>query len=155
MAVAGETDPGDEFNYVVRTPKAFYFDQGSNTQVQEYLVQGCDLKTYALNTYPAHTPESLRPQCYQLGKALGRWLRNFHAWSAQQPGLRQTVAQNKEMQQLKQMINFGWLLQRVEHHPAVLEKAKATFEKVRDMAAAELEDEDRLQVIHGDFWTGK
>lgn len=73
----------------------------------------------------------------------------------QQPELRHTVAKNQEMQQLKHMINFEWLLQRVEQYPAILEEAKATFEEVKRMAAAELEDENGIQVIHGDFWTGK
>ncbi|RYP10101.1 hypothetical protein DL764_000892 [Monosporascus ibericus] len=155
LAVIGETDPGDEFSYIVKTPRVFHFDEGNNTQIQEYLTQGIDLKTYVLNTYPAHTNKSLRPQCYQLGKALGRWLRNFHGWSAQQPGLRQTLSENKEIQQLKQMINFGWLLQRVEQYPAVLGHARPIFEEVRNMAALELENEDELQIIHGDFWTGK
>ncbi|RYP48852.1 hypothetical protein DL768_005360 [Monosporascus sp. mg162] len=154
LAVIGETDPGDEFSYTVKTPRVFHFDEGSNTQIQEYLVHGIDLKTYILNTYPAHTHGSLRPQCYQLGKALGRWLRNFHGWSAQQPGLRRTLSKHKEIQQLKQMVNFGWLLQRVEEYPAVLGHARTVFEEVRNMAASELENEDELQIIHGDFWTG-
>ncbi|RYP15229.1 hypothetical protein DL765_005868 [Monosporascus sp. GIB2] len=154
LAIIGDTDPGDEFSYTVKTPRFFYFDEGSNTQIQEYLAQGIDLKTYVLKTYPAHTHESSRPQCYQLGKALGRWLRNFHGWSARQPGLRQTVSKNKEMQQLKQMINFGWLLQRVEQYPGVLRHARPVFEEVRNMAASELDSEDELQIIHGDFWTG-
>ncbi|RYP73057.1 hypothetical protein DL769_004294 [Monosporascus sp. CRB-8-3] len=154
LAVIGKTDPGDEFRYTVKTPKVFHFDEGSNIQILEYLAQGIDLKTYVLNTYPAHTHESLRPQCYQLGKALGRWLRSFHGWSAQQPGLRQTVSKSKEIQQLKHMINFGWLQQRVEQYPAVLGHARPVFEEVRNMAALELENEDELQIIHGDFWTG-
>lgn len=157
LPVVGELGPNlsDGFSYVVQTPKAFYFDEENNTQIQEYLSQGADLKTYALKTFPAPTPEALKPHCYQLGMALGRWLRDFHGWSAQQPDLRRIVAKNQEMQQLKHMINFEWLLQRIAQFPAILEEAKDTFEKVKKMAAAELKDEDKMQVIHGDFWTGK
>lgn len=155
LTAVGEIGPDDEFKYVVKTPKGFYFDEGNNTQIQEYLAHGIDLKTYALNTYPASTSQALKPQCYQLGRTLGKWLRDFHKWSAQQLDLRQTVTQNYEIQQLKHTINFGWLLQRVEQYPTILEEAKVIFEEVKKMAVAELEDEDRIQVIHGDFWTGK
>ncbi|KAI3336528.1 kinase-like domain-containing protein [Xylariaceae sp. AK1471] len=145
--------PGDT-RFTVRTPNFYHFDEQNNTQVQEILLNGKDLKTYALNTYSANTLETARPQCLQLGRALGRWLRNFHTWSATQAGLRKTVAGNTEMQQLKHLINFSWLLDRVAQFPSVLGEAQDVFEKVKAMAAKELEDESRLQVIHGDFWTG-
>lgn len=157
LPVVSEIDasPVDGYKYIVKTPKAFYFDERNNTQIQEYLAQGTDLKTYALETFPAPTPEALKPQCYQLGKALGKWLRDFHRWSTQQPNLRQIAAKNQEIQQLKHTINFGWLLQRIAQFPAVLEEAKDIFEEVKKMAAAELEEDGRVQVIHGDFWSGK
>ena len=161
MAITGKTDSGDEFKYAVRAPRVLYFDEGNNTQIQEYLAQGIDLKTYALNTYPAHTPETFRPQCQQVGKALGRWLRSLHGESTQQQqqqqqkGLRLGLDQCRDLQQLKHMINFEWLLQRVEQFPAILGDAKPIFEKVKGMAIKELEQGNLHRVIHGDFWTGK
>ena len=147
----------------MRAPRILHFDEGNNTQVQEYLVQGIDLKTYALKTYPAHTPEVFKPQCHQLGKALGRWLRQLHGKPAQQEQQQQQQQQNlrlsenkyNELQQLKHMINFDWLLQRVAQFPEILEDAKPIFEEVKDMAVQELEESDRQRIIHGDFWTGK
>lgn len=162
LAIAGETDPGDEFRYVVRTPKILYFDKGSNTQIQEYLAHGTDLKTYALETYPAHTPETFRPQCYQLGKALGRWLRQLHEGPSQQrqhipqqQGLRLSGDKYKELQQLKHMVNFEWLQQRIAQFPTILGDSEAIFKAVKDMAFKELGESDTHAVIHGDFWTGK
>ncbi|KAI1354593.1 kinase-like domain-containing protein [Xylaria sp. FL0043] len=146
--------PGDTVSFTVRTPKFYHFDEQNNTQIQEILRNGKDLKTYALSAYPANTPDTARPHCHQLGRALGKWLREFHTWSAAQEGLRKTVAGNNDIQQLKHFINFGWLLDRVAQFPSTLGEAKEVLEKVKAMAAKELEDESKLQVIHGDFWTG-
>lgn len=59
------------------------------------------------------------------------------------------------MQGIKLTYNYGLLLQRVKSFPAILTGAKPVFEEVLALAKAELEEEDRLQIIHGDFWTGK
>ncbi|KAK5631913.1 hypothetical protein RRF57_007627 [Xylaria bambusicola] len=150
-----EEKSSDTINLTVRTPRFYHFDEKNSTQIQEILRDGKDLKTYALDTYSANTPDAARPQCLQIGRALGKWLRNFHTWSATQTGLRQTVAENKELQQLKHYINFSWLLDRVGQFPSILSEARDVFEKVKEMAAKELEDENQLQAIHGDFWTGK
>ncbi|KAI0976071.1 kinase-like domain-containing protein [Xylaria arbuscula] len=146
--------PGNAVSFTVRTPKFYHFDERNSTQIQEVLHNGKDLKTYALTTYPANTPDAARPHCLQLGRALGKWLREFHTWSATQAQLRTTVAGNTEMQQLKQFINYSWLLDRVAQFPSILDEARDVFEKVKDMAAKELEDESQVQAIHGDFWTG-
>ncbi|KAI1431217.1 kinase-like domain-containing protein [Xylaria sp. CBS 124048] len=152
--IEGKAELPGGINFTIRTPKFHYFDEPNNIQVQEILLKGKDLKTYALETYSANTPETMRPQCLQLGRALGKWLRKFHTSEATQTSLRNAVANNTEMQQLKHMINFSWLLDRVERFPLILSEAKDIFEKVRDMAAQELEDESKLRVIHGDLWTG-
>ncbi|KAI1816217.1 kinase-like domain-containing protein [Poronia punctata] len=152
--IEGKADIPGEASFVVRTPKLYHYDGQNNTQIQEILLNGKDLKTYALQTFTANTPEPERPLCLQLGRALGRWLRKFHDWSATETGLRDIVTQNVELQQLKHMINFSWLLDRVEQFPSILEEAKDVFEEVKAMAARELQDESKLQVIHGDFWTG-
>ncbi|KAI1500510.1 kinase-like domain-containing protein [Biscogniauxia marginata] len=153
FTVVGRAEIGDIY-FVVKTPRLYHYDERNNTQVQDYLPNSKNLKMYALKTYSGNTPEALRGQCSQLGRALGTWLRNFHNWAATQPELREQVAGNKEMQQLKHTINFTWLLDRVEQFPSVLSDARSVFEEVKNMAALELEDESRLQVIHGDFWSG-
>lgn len=59
------------------------------------------------------------------------------------------------MQGIKMKYNYELLLSRVEKFPEILQEARPVFEKVIEMAKAELDNEDELQVIHGDFWTGK
>ncbi|KAI0013970.1 kinase-like domain-containing protein [Xylariaceae sp. FL0662B] len=152
--ILGKTGSGSPYSYIVRTPKFYHFDKPSNTQVQEYLPNASDLKTYALNTYASPTPETLRRQCFQLGVTLGRWLRSFHDWAGQQPVLRKIVAANKEMQELKLMINFSMLIGQIKQSSHILGDAQRVLEEVASMATFELDNESQLQVIHGDFWTG-
>ncbi|XDG01157.1 hypothetical protein ABKA04_000772 [Annulohypoxylon sp. FPYF3050] len=152
--IVGKVDEGDQYNFIVRTPKFFHFDEENNSQIQEYLQGGIDLKNYALKTYINSNSDQTRHQALQLGKALGRWLRSFHGWASQQAELRSVVVKNKELQQLKHFINFQWLLDRVKQFPSILGDAEAIFREVKDMAAAELSDESQLQVVHGDFWSG-
>lgn len=146
----------------MRTPQALYFDAQSNTQVQEYLPGGIDLKHYALATYPSDTPESHKDECRALGKAIGHWLRDFHDLSlsstkqGQSQSLRAVAGDNSELQKLKHTINFEWLQGKPDQFPKVLgDDARKVFAEVRDMAARELQDSTQLSVIHGDFWTGK
>ncbi|KAI1448303.1 kinase-like domain-containing protein [Annulohypoxylon stygium] len=152
--IVGKADEGDQYNFIVRTPRFFHFDEKNNSQIQEYLQGGIDLKNYALKTYVNSNSDTTKHQALQLGKALGRWLRSFHDWASQQAELRSVVVKNKELQQLKHFINFQWLLDRVKQFPFILGDAEAIFREVKDMAAAELSDESQLQVIHGDFWSG-
>lgn len=138
----------------------------TNTQVQEYLKGALNLKLYSLEHYPRDivhsasnsvTQEHLKLETIHIGLGLGRWLRNFHNWGEQpeQAGFRAEIQQNKDMQALKHTINYEWLVKNVEKHASSLGDARTVFEKVRDMAKAELADEESLRVIHGDFWTGK
>ncbi|XXG96556.1 Cytoplasmic tRNA 2-thiolation protein 2 [Hypoxylon texense] len=151
----GKADEGDAYSFTVRTPKSFDIYVENNCQVQEYLQNGVDLKTYALQTYAnSNAEEATKQQCLQLGKTLGRWLRGFHEWAGQRDELRRVVADNDGMQQIKHMINFDTLLERIEQFPSILGDAEDAFTKVRDMDSEEWDVEDELQVIHGDFWTG-
>lgn len=151
------TPVGDAGNnaFRVRTPKYLPFDQAETTQIQEYLPDSLSLKEYVLKHCSSPTPASLEPRFRQLGTALGRWLREFHDWATDQTSLRHNVAANKEMQQMKHMINFQWLLDRVGQFPTVLGGAESLFHEVKDAALAELGGAEALQVVHGDFWTGK
>lgn len=127
----------------------------NNCQVQEYLQNGINLKEYALKTYANSNSDATKQQCLQLGKTLGRWLRGFHEWAAERDELRRVVADNDGMQQIKHMINFDRLFDRIKQFPAILSDAEDAFRKVSDMDGEEWDVEDELQVIHGDFWTGK
>lgn len=146
----------------IRTPRLFYFSQESNTQVQEYLDNALNLKAYALKYFstsatPGSANESERPKILEVGRGLGRWLRSFHEWAAspEQEALRNRVKMNKEMQYIKFTYGYQNLLWRSDKLPSILGDAKPVFEEVFAKAKAELEDQDNLQVIHGDFWTGK
>lgn len=154
--------------YTVRTPTLYHFLPESHTQVQEYLPRATDLKSHALKH--CALPPSLASGSdnattgagaayHDVGKGIGSWLRRFHAWARdeKQTKLKEVAARNSEMQEIKRMINYGWLEPAIQKFPAVLDNdgSKAAFERMRAMAAAELADVDGLQVIHGDFWTGK
>ncbi|KAK7935393.1 kinase-like domain-containing protein [Apiospora marii] len=165
-SVDPSTSPShDGSRYVVRTPKHYPFPQDPNTQVQEYLPKGTNLKAYALEHWsaPPSSPAAESPdvqqqaQARQLGRSLGRWLRAFHDNSSElhpRDEMREAVAANGVMQGLKYTINFQWLLDRAAQFPDILTEAVPVFEEVKEMAAAEIRDTGRLQVIHGDFWTG-
>lgn len=151
----GETDPADTYTFTVRTPKLFHFDEENTNQIQEYLSNGIDLKEYALRHYSGPTAESFQPQCRQLGKALGRWLKGFVEWSAQEVDLRELIAGNTFAQDVKHMLNFLWLQDRIKDFPAILDDVGEVLGEVEQMAAAERQDTSRHMIIHGDFWTGK
>lgn len=140
----------------VRTPRSYYFDPASSTQVQEYLPSSLDLKSYALKYFSPATPESERPGVLEIGRGLGKWLRGFHDWAAspEQGALRDRVRLNREMQGIKFTYNYESLLWRLEKFPFLID-SKIVFEKIIAKVKAELVDESQLQIIHGDFWTGK
>ncbi|KAF4333841.1 cytoplasmic trna 2-thiolation 2 [Fusarium beomiforme] len=140
----------------ISTPETYYFNRDTNTQVQEYLPEALSLKDYALKYYAAPTSPTLNGQCDQLGHGLGSWLRSFHGWSQEpkQAALREVFAGNKEMQGLKNMINYRQLLQMIDRHPEILSDARDVLQDVSDLATRELADESALYPIHGDFWTG-
>lgn len=140
---------------MVRTPKFFHYDEENTNQIHECLPNGIDLKEYVLRHYGVPTSESLRPQCFLLGEALGRWLKGLSEWSAHQVDQRRVAAENTFAQDVKHMLNFSWLHDRIKDFPAILGDAKEILEQVEQMAAEERQDESKHQIIHGDFWTGK
>lgn len=54
---------------------------------------------------------------------------------------------NEQMQSLKHMINYDWLLQRVDQFPEILSEARDVFYQVKLQALLESDDKP----IHGDF----
>ncbi|GKT43723.1 4-hydroxytryptamine kinase [Colletotrichum spaethianum] len=140
----------------VATPKLFYFDKETNTQVQEYQPNPLSLKNYALQHFTALASESAKPQCLNIGQSIGKWLRAFHEWSnsSEQRKFRDIAAANKEMQKLKHWVNYERLPSSVERFPSILGECASTFTAIADKMTKEMENDESLQVIHGDFWTG-
>lgn len=143
--------------FAVGTCKQYHWNSETSTQIQEYVRDGVSLKDYAIEHYAAPTPESLKPQCEQLGRSLGEWLRSYHNWGQrpEQQEYRDILSKNKDMQSLKVVVNYKRLLQRADECPTILEDVRDVLQQVCDMAFTELEDESKWQVTHGDFWTGK
>jgi hypothetical protein len=162
-------DQADTFKYVIRTPKCYLYDDATNTQIQECLPNGINLKAYALKNFPSPTPAYLRPQCHQLGKALAQYITGFHHktkkevkdWlrekrDAPEPKLYAEIKSNGDMQRIRHMTYYDWLLERIDIFPGFLEEAREVFVKVKEKAAEELKGPPGdLLPIHGDFWTGK
>lgn len=142
--------------YAVRAPKLYHFNPETNTQVQEYFPDSLSLKDYALKHFSSSRDPSREPLCRELGRSLGVWLRDFHAWAArpEQARLREQIKSNEPMQRIKHFVNYSNLVETVAGFPAILADARETFEQIRDATAQEL-DLPNLQVTHGDFWTGK
>ncbi|KAK0748875.1 kinase-like domain-containing protein [Apiosordaria backusii] len=140
---------------VTRTPKLYYYNSATNTQVQEYLPDAISLKDYALKHFSSTRDASRKPVCLDIGKSLGIWLRSFHDWANQpeQSALREALKKNANLQELRHMTNYQTLVSDVDTYPEILSDAKDVFEQVEKMAAEELKN-GNLEVIHGDFWTG-
>ncbi|KAG5973581.1 hypothetical protein E4U55_000394 [Claviceps digitariae] len=137
--------------YDISTPRLYSFDPTTSTQIQEYLPNAITLKAYALKHYHPATSPDAKPQCLQLGQSLGRWLRAFHDDTEKDAHV---VGRNTDMQALKKTINYDGLLLRMDEIPALAAHERHVVRDIVAMAAAELGDESRLHVIHGDFWTG-
>ncbi|KAK1971134.1 phosphotransferase enzyme family protein [Colletotrichum sublineola] len=140
----------------VTTPKLFYYNEKTNTQIQEYQPSPLSLKNYALQHLVASASGSLEPQCLNIGQGIGMWLRAFHGWSnaPEQRKFRDIAAANKEMQKIKHWVNYKRLPSSIERFPSILCECANTFTAIADETSREMEDDEKLQVIHGDFWTG-
>lgn len=145
----------DSYNFIARTPKLYDFNAETLNQLIELQPKGINLKDYAIQNFRLPTPQFLQPQCYALGRALGRWLKDFTEWSSQQTDHRELIAKNEFAQTVRHMVSYQWLKRRIEEFPSVLGDVSAVLEDVERTAAAELKEHDKLRIIHGDFWTGK
>jgi hypothetical protein len=146
----------DGYNFTVRPPKLFHFDEANTNQILELMPDGIDLKHFILQHVPPHTPAALRLQFSHLGKALGGWLKRFHEWCTTPSHLRAKIEENnKWAQDIKHMINFGWIYDRIREYPDALGGVADTLAQVEQMVFAERQDPSKFQIIHGDFWTGK
>ncbi len=148
--------PATAGTYAVRAPAAYDYERGIETRLMEYLPNSLNVKDYALKNFASSPDAARKPACLEFGRALGTWLRSFHAWAArpEQAEFQKLAESNRVMSEVKHTANYKLLVDNVEKYPEILADAKETFEKVRDMAAAEL-DLPNLQPVHADFWTGK
>lgn len=160
LRLVADLPPQISSNFEIRTPKLLHFSANTHTQVQEYLLNAVSLKNYVLDQFGGNhttTSQSVQLRCVELGECSGRWLRRFHEWSdhPDRSDFRKLIAQNTEMQSLKKGLVYDQLLWKVKKLPDVLADCKEVLQQVVDMASAELADESKLGIIHGDFWTGK
>lgn len=117
----------------------------------EYFPTSINLKSYVLKHLTSVTPDSSQPQFYQLGRALGLWLKNFHQIIMQDKEVLRAATSTDFGSQVKHMVNFTWLFDRIKSYPEILGDVKDIFEQVEKVAATE----SKNQINHGDFWIGK
>ncbi|KAH6672005.1 kinase-like domain-containing protein [Halenospora varia] len=141
-------------NYIVKTPKTYFYDDAAHTAIQEYLPNGIDLKTYLLKSLASPTLPFFQPACHELGKSLSLYITELYQVVESIPDLHKELKGNIQMQDLKHMINYDWLLERVIQFPEILAEAKEVFVKVKEQALVELKSPKDLKYIHGDFWPG-
>jgi len=142
--------PIQDSGVAVQTPQLHHFDDKNNNQVYEDLPSALDLKTYCLSHALA------KSECDRIGQALGLWTQRFHSWTREdeQKGLVDRMKGNKEMRDLKFMVNYDRLIGSIDMFPDLLEGSRGTFEKIRERVRNSLDDKDSVQLIHGDYWSG-
>ncbi|KAJ5281117.1 Aminoglycoside phosphotransferase [Penicillium angulare] len=151
-----DNEPYSQNNITVQSPRVLHFIHETNIQIHEDLRDSDSLKVFLLERVSKDVSESYSRA---LGHSLGSWLRSFHAWGVktQQKEIREIVAKNTAMKQLKFYINYPMLLETVDNFSEILGENRTVFEQVRDLAATELKNDaldDTHGLIHGDFWTG-
>ncbi|KAJ5752205.1 hypothetical protein N7520_009122 [Penicillium odoratum] len=142
-------------NFTVKTPRVFYFNKETNTQVLEDLPKSLDLKNFLLSDLAKGASEAMGRS---LGRSLGTWLRSFHDWAdkPEQKECRSLLAQNQAMKTLKFHVNYALLVDTIAQFPALLEQSRSVFEDVKSLAERDMNNKDQggCGIIHGDFWTG-
>lgn len=155
--------------YAVRTATAYAYEPETKTLVLEYLPNVVDLKTYSLIHFQSPTPEYLRKPTRELGKVLAIYMVKFHDMTReivrksfeqkhtqQLSGFNRVIDSSNDMQSLKHLINFDWMIDRVEQFPGILSDAKDILRLVKNMALKELSDPSvDLTLIHGDYYPQK
>ncbi|KAF4479787.1 hypothetical protein CGCF415_v001806 [Colletotrichum fructicola] len=152
----------ESFSITVKSPRCYVYDEETKTQIQEYLPNAVHLKKHLLKFPPSDTPIDLRPQYQNIGSAMAKYISKFHELtnsileSDEQDGtgssLKEALYKDNQMQKLKHMINYDWLLERVAQFPSILGHMRGIFEEVKGQALEEIRGVNKtLTVIHGDF----
>ncbi|KAF5524855.1 hypothetical protein CGCA056_v002656 [Colletotrichum aenigma] len=151
--------------YIVRTPKFYLYDDKTKTQIQEYLPGSLDLKSIVLKSCEEPLAVLLKQHYLHIGRALAEYISQFHqntspvarvhadeGTSPHLSTLHEAISRSNEMQDLKLMVNYDWLLDRVEQFPDILKGAKGVFVRLREQGIDELKNRSAAStVIHGDF----
>ncbi|KAK2777317.1 phosphotransferase enzyme family protein [Colletotrichum kahawae] len=149
-------------NITVKSPRCYVYDEEAKTQIQEYLPDVVHLKKHLLKFPSSNTPVDLRPQYQNIGGAMAKYISQFHGLTnsiLESDGpdvigssLNEALYKDNQMQKLRQMINYDWLLERVTQFPSILGHMRSIFEEVKGQALEEIRGGNKtLTVIHGDF----
>lgn len=155
----------EDATYIVRTPKCYLYDDKTKTQIQEYLPGTRDLKRIVLKSFEEPLAVLLKQHYLHIGRALAEYISQFHqntspvarvhaedGTSPDLSTLHEAISRSSEMQDLKLMVNYDWLLDRVEQFPDILKDAKDVFVRLREQGIDELKNGSAAStVIHGDF----
>ncbi|KAI9376682.1 kinase-like domain-containing protein [Aspergillus egyptiacus] len=155
VTTTNEGSGGQTYQVTVKTPQLYHFNPETNTQVMEDLAGAVDLKTFLRS--PRASSHISEGWTRSIGRTVGIWLRSFHFWSADaaQKAVAVQFEKNQDGKKLKFSINYDSLLAMIDTYPDILEGSRPVFEKVRDFAAAELNEAGpTFGPIHGDFWSG-
>ncbi|KAL4793204.1 kinase-like domain-containing protein [Aspergillus venezuelensis] len=150
---------GEKYQITAKTPKIYYFNRSSYTQIMEDLPDSLDLKSFILSPGVANTIS--QDWASSLGETLGTWLKSFHVWiNHPHQGLtRGEFGKSTFMRDLKFAVNYDGLLSKIEVYPQILESSREIFQQVRDFAKSETEEGSESDAVgigamHGDFWSG-
>ncbi|KIA75730.1 hypothetical protein HK57_00465 [Aspergillus ustus] len=159
VTTTNHSPDGTKYQITVKTPGLLHFNPTTYTQVMEDLPSALDLKTFLLS--PGVSGSVSKDWALSIGRTLGIWLRSFHVWIADADAAAQAEVaagfeKNETMKKLKFSINYDSLLNMIGAYPDLLEGSRGLFERVRERAAAELEEGSggAFGPIHGDFWSG-
>jgi len=159
--------------FQILTPKLHHFSPTNRIQVQSYLPTAISLKHFAFkhflpapnfSPFSAHLDDALLARknlAHELGRALGSWLRAFHAWvnrpeEEEAVKLKEMVGRlSGKMARLVLETTYGSLGQVVGEFRDIFEgdEVQEVLNEVRAFAEREMEQAEK--VVHGDFWTGK
>lgn len=145
----------------IKTPRLYLFNRQTNTQLIEDLVETDDLKSVF---FLPNVAERLTPSnASNIGQYLGSWLRSFHTWASdpERAAVRASIGENRPMRDLKRMMTYDCFINVLKNYPELLVGHEEQLKPIATTMGKEFEKlpgdepEDRLGLIHGDFWSGK
>lgn len=154
----------------VTSPEPYAYFQESSTLVLQDFPLSTTLKAY-FQKQDIDDPSrgSSCPDFREMGIALGSAIRSLHSWGAaardvaqvsgeetSQEAIRNKLRSNTMPKRIKYRVNYGRLLETIDLFPSI-ESSRRVFQSVEKKMYAEMigEASQEVQIIHGDFWTGK